>query len=317
MKEFKTLLHAEMCRVIPRFERTVPVELRIIPGSDCDEKMLVCTRCFKKTGYACKHIYKLLGRYPVLTDALIRWRKSYAHYYGVDGEMSSLFLRLRDLYELPGVMISEEEIDALNEAYPVGFAEAPEQYFLRSVPGKLRLRGSSDNHWKSIASDHAFFGKDASCFACDEPGGGTQVPEGDMLEDTVMEEIDVGTDSTTIESDDACKLRTGFSGVSGVVEQQSSYQVPSQDVGFIVGMKNAFNNFSPNFQQAAKLADYLGEEGFGIVKKHFKAMLYELNQKAKERGIQYPEGNGTHSLQRKTNNRVPKRKKMATSPTKR
>ena len=72
MKQFKILLHAEMLRVIPRFERTVPVELRSLPDSDCVEKMLVCTRCFKKTGYACKHIYKLLGRYPVLTDALIR-----------------------------------------------------------------------------------------------------------------------------------------------------------------------------------------------------------------------------------------------------
>ena len=92
----------------------------------------------------------------------------------MNDEISSHFLRLRDLYELPGVLLSAEEIDSLNEAYPVGSAEAPKQYFLRSVPGKLRLRGSSNNHWKSIASNNAFFGMDACCFACDEPEGDTQ-----------------------------------------------------------------------------------------------------------------------------------------------
>jgi hypothetical protein len=58
MEQFKTLLCNEIRSVAPRFERTTLVEVRDIPGSDCNEKMLVWTLCFKKRGYACKHIYK-------------------------------------------------------------------------------------------------------------------------------------------------------------------------------------------------------------------------------------------------------------------
>ena len=95
MEEYKVLLCNQIRRVVPRFERTTIVEVRDIPGSDCNEKMLVCARCFNKKAHACRHIYKLLGknRFPKLTDAHIRWQTSYAHYYGRNGEMSkSIFL---------------------------------------------------------------------------------------------------------------------------------------------------------------------------------------------------------------------------------
>lgn len=71
--EFKKLLCKQIVRVVPRFERTTLVEVRDVPDSDskCNEKMLVCSRCFKKRGYACRHIYKLVNRLPALTDALI------------------------------------------------------------------------------------------------------------------------------------------------------------------------------------------------------------------------------------------------------
>eukprot|EP00984_Skeletonema_dohrnii_P010316 scaffold4002_cov126-Skeletonema_dohrnii-CCMP3373.AAC.11 len=141
MEQFKVLLCA-IRRVVPRFERTAVIEVRDIPGSDCNEKI-----------------------FPVLTDAQIRWQKNYAHYYGVNGEMSKHFQRMRDMIDLPGIPVTEEELAAMNESFPADSGEAPREYFLRSLPGKLRLRGSTDNnHWKSPVYATAFKGVDPSCF---------------------------------------------------------------------------------------------------------------------------------------------------------
>jgi hypothetical protein len=57
----------------------------------------------------------------------------------------------------------------MNKAYPVGFSEGLEEYFLRSISGKLRLRGSRvNNHWKSSVHYTALKGVDQSCFDCDD-----------------------------------------------------------------------------------------------------------------------------------------------------
>ena len=141
MDEFKVLLCKQTVRVVPRFERTTLVEVRDVPHSKCNEKMLVCSRCFKKRGYACRHIYKLVNRLPAFTVALIRWFDIYAHYYGRNGEMSAQFQSMRDKLDLPGIPITEKELEALNEAYSVGSGDAAKELFLRSLPGKLRLRG--------------------------------------------------------------------------------------------------------------------------------------------------------------------------------
>jgi len=326
MEQFKTLLCNEIRRVAPRFERTTIVEVRDIPGSDCNEKMLVCTRCFKKRGYACKHIYKLVNRYPVLTDAHVRWQKSYAHYYGVSGEMSKHFQDIRDKVDLPGIPITEEDLAALDKAYPVRYSEAPEEYFLRSLPGKLRLRGSRDNnHWKSPVYYTAFEGVDPSCFACD-----------DVSDDSMDIEEDISNMSAVEnESQKLSGLGAGPCGASQVIQGKSSYQVPSElteqdgdSDDFALGTVSfsnrpgkkvdAFHDFMPMYQEISKLVDATGGPGVAIVRKYYQQMGLELRQEAyKQKGNGYPtETAGMQSGPQISNKRSAKRKKMATSPSK-
>jgi hypothetical protein len=316
VEDFKRLLCAEIRRVVPRFERTTVVRVVDVPDSNANEKMLVCSRCFQKTSYACRHIYKLVKRYPVLTDANIRWHKSYPQYYGVNQDMTKCLQDLRDKCDLPGVPITDEEFGAINEAYPVGHGGAPKDFFTRSL-GKLRLRGTRENnHWKASSSYYsAFLGVDRSYFACS---------------DTEDDSIGIDNEGSSVASSDvvAKSLNTtgvGPCGASGVIHGKSLYQVPSEmarneddDVVRAVGLKvDAYQNFLPFYSESMKLVDGLdvggAGEGTAVARKYFNQMLGELKQLMhKKRGS--ADAKGMRSGPKVSDKRKPKRKKMATSP---
>lgn len=175
--------------------------------------MLVCTRCFKKKAHACRHIYKLINRFPKLTDAHIRWHLAYAHYHGRNGEMSKHFQDLRDKVDLPGIPITDEELEILNATFPVGSGEANEEYFSRGLPGTLLLRGNRKNcHWKAFP--YRFQGVDQSCFASDDA---KEIPDSSTADNCVAD------DSASISG-----LASKPFGASAVIQGSSSYMVPSQ-----------------------------------------------------------------------------------------
>ena len=73
--------------VIPRYERTRVVQL--IPFAN-DEWVLVCSCPFwEKHGWACRHMYKVLGRKPTVCDAHVRWHIGYGHRYGRKNDATS------------------------------------------------------------------------------------------------------------------------------------------------------------------------------------------------------------------------------------
>jgi len=322
MEPFKKLLCSEIRRVVPRFERTAVVEVRVIPGSENDEKMLVCIRCFKKRGLSCRHLYKLLDRHPKLTDAHVRWQTSYAQYYGVNGEMSKQFQALRDKIDLPGIPITDEELAVLNREYPVGYCQGHEEYFCRSLPGKLRLRGSrKNNHWKSTFASKSFVGVDRCCFACD-----------DMTDESVTTAVEFDSSNLIGEtvdrhSNQLVGVGTGPCGTS-VIGGSSSYQVPSQmmedesqdDFAFATSgstgkRSSAYHNFMPLYQEASKLVDATGQEGHAILRKCLQTAAMEMRQIAHQN-----DGNqtttGMRSGPKLSREKVAKRAKTACSPSK-
>lgn len=193
-----------------------------------------------------------------------RWHDSYAHYYGRNGEMSAQFQSMRDKLDLPGIPITENELEALNEAYSVGSGDASKELFLRSLPGKLRLRGSRDNnHWKSSA--YVFEGVDPSCFACNDLCYG-------------VDNLSNSTDGCTGDTQ-AVSSVSGSTGATEAIRGKNSYQVPSEMVGNTsdasIGTEmDAFHDFIPMYQEVTKLVDGTGLKH--IARKHFHSMLIEL-----------------------------------------
>lgn len=307
MDEFKTLLCKQIQYVVPKFERTTIVKVVDIPGSECNEKMLVCGRCFKKTGHACKHIYRLINRFPTLTDAHIRWHLSYAHYYGRNGEMSKHFQDLRDKVDLPGIPITEKELHSLNVAFSVGSGDREEDYFSRSLPGMLRLRGTRENnHWK--ATQYRFDGVKPSCFACDDAK--------DSPADTC---IAVADDSASISA-----MASKPFGASAVIQGNSSYMVPSQmdndsdEDCTQRGSNAAYFGYMPMYERVTKLADGTGPRGRAILKQYLGAAEVELVKEARKQKGALPvtECRGMQSLPETSTKRKPIRKTKACSPQK-
>ena len=92
LPQYRAILYHVMKWVIPRFEHTRTVT--VVKMSD-GESVLTCScRSWEKRGWACRHMYSVLRRYPKVGDAKVRWHVGYAHYYGRCEKMSSLYVRL-------------------------------------------------------------------------------------------------------------------------------------------------------------------------------------------------------------------------------
>ena len=78
--------------IIPRFERTRVVKLVQMPDGTW---VLVCScRLLKTRGHACRHVYKVLKRHPVLSDANVRWQNGYCQHYGRNDELTDAYMDL-------------------------------------------------------------------------------------------------------------------------------------------------------------------------------------------------------------------------------
>ncbi|KAL7524253.1 hypothetical protein ACHAXR_000492, partial [Thalassiosira sp. AJA248-18] len=99
MPEYRILLAEAMKYIIPRYEHTRIVKLIQTPSGD---RVLTCS-CFgfRKMGFACRHMYALLRRYPSARDAKIRWHVGYANNYGHDEDLTKHYINLRDKLSLP------------------------------------------------------------------------------------------------------------------------------------------------------------------------------------------------------------------------
>jgi hypothetical protein len=106
LPQYQTILYHVIKWVIPRFEHTRTVE--VVKMSD-EESVLTCScRSWEKRGWACRHMYSVLRRYPKVGDAKVLWYVGYAHYYGRCEKISSLYVRLRDKYNYPGIPVSSD-----------------------------------------------------------------------------------------------------------------------------------------------------------------------------------------------------------------
>eukprot|EP00984_Skeletonema_dohrnii_P010035 scaffold3881_cov83-Skeletonema_dohrnii-CCMP3373.AAC.2 len=233
----------------------------------------------------------------------------------------------RESEDLPGIPVTEDELTAMNESFPVDSGEAPREYFLllRSLPGKLLLRGSTDNnHWKSPVYATAFKGVDPSCFECDD------------VEDYLMD-VDIlgnsdATSSDAVESHNISGLGAGPCGASEVIEGKSSYQVPSEmvdddseevalgTVSFtdLPGKRiDAYHDFMPFYQENTKLVDATGEDGIAITEVLPDDGIGTSPESHEKNGDVIPTAAaGMQSGPQISNKRVSKRKKMVCSPSK-
>ena len=106
LPEYKQLLRLAMKYVIPRFENTHRVKIQQL-SADGDFVLVCDCKIFTKYGHGCRHVYRILKRRPLITDAKVRWHNGYALHYGIHKELSSHYLSLRDSFEMPGVPISK------------------------------------------------------------------------------------------------------------------------------------------------------------------------------------------------------------------
>ena len=85
---------------IPHFERTHTVKVVQLEG----EEWIITYDCpmYHKFGFACRHMYALLGCYPWVTDAHVCWHVGYDHHYGLDPDVIAEYIILRDQCKLVG-----------------------------------------------------------------------------------------------------------------------------------------------------------------------------------------------------------------------
>ena len=86
------MVHDVSQYTIPQFEHTYEV---CVDRQDHGDYILCCScPIFKKMQYTCRHMYALLMRSPIITDASIRWRVGYKNDYGRNTEMSQQYMNI-------------------------------------------------------------------------------------------------------------------------------------------------------------------------------------------------------------------------------
>ena len=300
-----------MKHVIPRFENTRRVKIQDLPGG---EYVLVCDcKIFTKYGHGCRHVYRLLKRRPLITDARVRWYNGYALHYGINKELSDHYLYLRDSFEIPGVPISKAEFDDIDQSMQIGEGDAPREYFMSSLD-KLKLRGCSSSgkgiYWQKVA--RSFPDIDPLCFECDasleqsddtEAASSLFTPEGATDADNNKKQAGVSV------------LGSGPFGCSQMIQKSSTYIVPSQQASDVVGQLKSppeeppsanidagsdsddesdgsddwatdvfdpstadpYNNFMHMYQHCTKYAKAHGKAGQDILNAGFRKIRKELS----------------------------------------
>jgi len=129
--------------IIPRFHRTRVVEL-----IEQDELLLMICSCghFQRTGLPCRHMYRVLIRLPVQTDAMVRWWKQYTLLYnlGQTPEIVEPLLALRKRsITMSGPPINMADVQALS----VGSGEGGTVEWFREALSGVTLKGH--NYWST------------------------------------------------------------------------------------------------------------------------------------------------------------------------
>ena len=208
--EYLTMLPESMKYIIPRFERTRVVKLVQMPDGTW---VLECScRLFTTSGHACRHVYRVLNRHPVLSDANVRWQNGYCQHYGRNDQLTNAYMDLRSI-KLRGVVVTDEEVTSITSSMRIGSGDREENYFLRSH-GKLYLRGHNTFWHENYDRLHLILG-DAVC----------SVP---VIPSTKLNNT---TSSTSSHSQNGLtfggKPSTNF-GATKMIHHASNFSVPSQ-----------------------------------------------------------------------------------------
>lgn len=120
--------------IVPDFERTRTIRISVIDGmrvATCD-----CNH-HAEHGLCCRHIYKLVGRAPIATDAVVRWWSKYTFYMSRDHlRIGQILMKHRDIDSLSGVPLCVPCLPIIEAR-----ATMPFSYFTRSLH-RLYLRPS-------------------------------------------------------------------------------------------------------------------------------------------------------------------------------
>ncbi|EJK59564.1 hypothetical protein THAOC_20187 [Thalassiosira oceanica] len=217
------------------------------------EFCLVCScPVFRKFGHACSCVYALLDRKPSINDALVRWHSGFTHFYGRPGlsqNISDHYLRMRDEVQMPGVILTSEEVVKLR-GLPIGEGNESLAFFQRSR-GTFLLRGK-DTYWHTVRDR---LPKDLqTCIPCNHS---------DNIHDDEILDLDSVGNPSSVECVQGV-VESSLMGATNEVRTSSTYQVPSQksiqtnnnDAGSGLG-----GDYMHIYQQCAKLADGLKQFG--------------------------------------------------------
>ena len=129
---------------VPKFERTRVVRVSIehgVPVASCS------CMTYTRKGYCCRHVYAVLTRKPVYTDAHIRYWNIYEfRYKGADKDLTQRLKAIRDETKLSGIKVQIE--DLVN----TGVGDKPWSWFEESL-NKPFLRSPSYWSGRSIHGD--------------------------------------------------------------------------------------------------------------------------------------------------------------------
>ena len=277
--EYRTMLRESMKYIIPRFERTRVVNLVQMPDGTW---VLVCScRLFNTRRYACRHVYRVLKRHPTLSDANVRWQNGYCQHYGRNDELTDAYMDLRSA-ELPGIIVTDEEVASIKSTTRVGSGDRDEDYFLRSYK-KLYLRGSN-TFWHENSERLRHILGDSICCVPVKP---SSVASTALISKTSSTASHSQNGPTFGE-----KPSTSF-GAAKMVHHSSTFAVPSQsrsddchnDSEMQIGNCDFVNNhpvdvddshkidlatsFHPRYVDICNYAESAGDNGIAVMAKHF------------------------------------------------
>ena len=143
--EYKRMVLDASQYTIPRFEHNYDI---CVDRQDYGDYILCCScPMFSKMQHSCRHMYVLLRRSPIITDVSIRWRVGYRNDYGRSTEMLQQYMYIWDNFDLPGIVISIEEVERLkHDLYAPGHGDRDVTFFERRH-NCLYLQGAV-TYWK-------------------------------------------------------------------------------------------------------------------------------------------------------------------------
>ena len=140
----KERIHCRCRRYIPRFEKTHIVKLVQESSSEMVQQLVLQCSCnlWWTHGHCCRHIYAILQRDPVETDAKIRWWNIFYHAYGRPGreEISRKLHHIRKHGTPSGVPLTPEDCQKILD-WPSDSETIPP--FFSSTLASPRLRHPS------------------------------------------------------------------------------------------------------------------------------------------------------------------------------